>query len=414
MRLNVYRQKQHLGGYHIGTLPEVRIGRGRSNQIILPDSTVSRDHVRLVRQGTKFLLIDESRNGTWINGKRVNNVRLTSGDEFIVGPFSLQLDKDGYDWDRETEIKEGDVPNIFHGMVGSSHLMRNLFEIMKRVSASEGTVLITGETGTGKELVAKAVHELSPRKDGPFVAINCGAISPELVESELFGHEKGSFTGAVAGRQGAFEQADGGTLFLDEVGELATDLQPKLLRVLEENVIRRVGSQAVKEVDVRVVAATHRDLKEEVEKGSFRADLLYRLFVLPLFVPPLKGRQGDLQILASHFMGVGRELSEEAENVLSGHSWPGNVRELKNVLERACIMRAEGPIQAEDLVFLKEDSAEPEYLPGQSLEDLEKMYYSKALKKTGGSIRAAAKTLGIPKSTFFDKLKKYGLMSKDD
>ncbi len=414
MRLNVFRQNQHLGGYQIGTLSEVRIGRGRSNQVILPDSTVSRDHARLIRQGEAYLLIDQSRNGTLINGKKVNNVRLAGGDEFVVGPFKLQLDEDSYDWDRETEKNGGDGPETFHGMIGSSHLMRNLFEIMKRVSASEGTVLIMGETGSGKELVAKAVHELSKRKEGSFVAINCGAISPELVESELFGHEKGSFTGAVKDRKGAFEQADGGTLFLDEIGELPTDLQPKLLRVLEGGVIRRVGSQAARGVDVRIVAATHRDLKEEVEKGRFRADLLYRLFVLPLFVPPLRKRKGDLQILAAHFMGGGRELDEEAGGLLAGHSWPGNVRELKNVLERACIMRAEGLIQAEDLVFLKEEGAEPEYLVERSLEDLEKMYYSKALKKTGGSIRAAAKTLGIPKSTFFDRVKKYGLTEDEE
>ncbi len=413
MRLDVFKDRQYLGGYHIGTTSEVRIGRGRKNQIILPDSVVSRKHARLVRHGSGYMLIDESRNGTLMKGKKVSNVRLESGDEFEIGPFRVQFDEDVYDWDRETEESKVLEKESFQGIVGTSPAIRNLFEFIKRVSVSDGTVLISGETGSGKELVARAVHTLSVRAKGPFVAINCSAISHDLVESELFGHEKGSFTGAVKSRKGAFEQANGGTLLLDEVGELSLDLQPKLLRVLEEGVIRRVGSQIENEVDVRVVAATHRDLKEEVDNGNFRADLLYRLFVLPLFVPPLRERKEDIGLLTSYFVGSRGELAPEAQQHLVDHPWPGNVRELKNVLERACIMRVDGLIEPGDLIFLKEEGTDREFSDDHSLEDLEKMYYSRALEKSNGSIRAAAKSLGIPKSTFFDRLKKYGLTKND-
>jgi two-component system NtrC family response regulator len=360
------------------------------------------------------MLIDESRNGTLMKGKKVNNVRLENGDEFQIGSFKIKLDDDVDDWDQPTEESRVLEKESFQGIVGTSPAIRNLFEFIKRVSDSDGTVLINGETGTGKELVARAVHALGVRAKGHFVAINCSAISPDLVESELFGHEKGSFTGAVKSRKGAFEQANGGTLFLDEVGDLSLDLQPKLLRVLEDGVIRRVGSQIENEVDVRVVAATHRDLKEEVDNGNFRADLLYRLFVLPLFVPPLRERKEDIELLTRHFMGSRGELVPEAQQYLVDHPWPGNVRELKNVLERACIMKVDGSIEPGDLIFLDEEGTEPEFSDDHSLEDLEKMYYSRALEKSDGSIRAAAKSLGIPKSTFFDRLKKYGLNKSQD
>jgi transcriptional regulator with GAF, ATPase, and Fis domain len=414
MRLDVFRDKQYLGGYNIGTTSEVRIGRGIKNQIILPDSEVSRKHARLVRHGSGYMLIDESRNGTLMKGKKVNNVRLENGDEFQIGSFKIKLDDDVDDWDQPTEESRVLEKESFQGIVGTSPAIRNLFEFIKRVSDSDGTVLINGETGTGKELVARAVHALGVRAKGHFVAINCSAISPDLVESELFGHEKGSFTGAVKSRKGAFEQANGGTLFLDEVGDLSLDLQPKLLRVLEDGVIRRVGSQIENEVDVRVVAATHRDLKEEVDNGNFRADLLYRLFVLPLFVPPLRERKEDIELLTRHFMGSRGELVPEAQQYLVDHPWPGNVRELKNVLERACIMKVDGSIEPGDLIFLDEEGTKPEFSDDHSLEDLEKMYYSRALEKSDGSIRAAAKSLGIPKSTFFDRLKKYGLNKSQD
>jgi DNA-binding NtrC family response regulator len=269
-----------------------------------------------------------------------------------------------------------------------------------------------GETGTGKELVALALHDLSERAAAPFVAINCSAISPDLVESELFGHEKGAFTGAGSERKGAFEQADGGTLFLDEIGELSPALQPKLLRVLESGEIRRVGAQNAISVDVRVVAATHRNLKAEAERGGFRSDLLYRLYVFPLLVPPLRARKEDVPELAGHFYGDQGAFTGPAMKRMMDHDWPGNVRELKNVLERAKILTGGGKIGPEDLIFLDETPlagvTPTDPLP-ETFEELERLYYTRALEKSDGSIRAAAKSLGIPKSTLYDRLKRYGL-----
>lgn len=419
MRVDVYEADHYLGGYHVGSVADLRVGRGRKNQIILPHRTVSRHHANLIRQGSRFLVMDRSTNGTWVKGKKVEKALLEGGDEFVIGPYVLRLTEEEPEWDRETEIKNlpGSIEN-FEGLVGSSPAMLQLFDMTKRVAESNGTVLVMGETGCGKELVARGVHNLSPRSSRPFVAINCGAISQDLVESELFGHDKGAFTGASAARKGAFEQADGGTLFLDEVGELSLDLQPKLLRVLETGEIRRIGSQRSTQVDVRVVAATHRDLKKEVEDGRFRADLLYRLYVLPVAVPSLRDRREDIPQLVHYFLGSRGELQPEALERLVGHAWLGNVRELKNVLERACILRKDSPIGPADLIFLDEGAgAQPAEILDQpfshTLEELERMYYMRALEKTDGNIRAAARSLGIAKSTFYDRLRRYGLSQEN-
>ena len=417
MRVDVYKGDQYLGGYHIGSSSQLRIGRGRKNQIILPHQTVSRHHANLVRQGTRYTLMDRSSNGTWLDGERIEKAVLSSGDEFTIGPYRLRLTQEESEWDKETEIRGSSSPGdgaIFEGMVGSSDAMARLFEMIDKVASSVGTALVMGETGCGKELVARAIHNRSARSSGPFVAINCGAISRDLVESELFGHEKGAFTGAIATRKGAFEQAHGGTLFLDEIGELSLGLQPKLLRVLETGEIRRVGSQNSISVDVRVVAATHRHLKREVEQGTFRADLLYRLFVLPLAVPPLRRRKGDIPVLAQHFLMGRSEILPDAMERLKGHTWQGNIRELKNVLERACILKGGSPIDREDLIFFDDGDdpmagREADEATPHTLEDLERMYYTRAMEKSEGNIRAAAKWLGIPKSTFFDRVKKYGI-----
>ncbi len=406
MRLTVSRGGQILGGYELGRTGEVRLGRGRDNQVILPDPVVSRHHASLIPQGEHTLLLDRSTNGTFIGGRKVEKALLEKGQGFSIGPYLLTVDGEEPGWARETRVPE--EKGSFHGMVGGSAALRDLFARLPRMAQSSATILILGETGSGKEVAARAIHELSPRADGPFVALNCGSISPELVESELFGHEKGAFTGAVGARRGAFEQADGGTLFLDEVGELPLSLQPRLLRALETGEIRRVGSQGPLTVDVRIVAATHRDLRAEVEKGTFRADLLYRLHVLPLPLPSLRERPDDILPLALHFLDGRCPLLPEAEKRLLAHPWPGNVRELRNVLERACILRAGEPIGKDDLVFL--DDRPAGYLPyGHTLEDLERTYFLRALEMSGGNMRAAARTLGIPKSTFFDRVRKYGL-----
>jgi DNA-binding NtrC family response regulator len=419
MRLDVYRDDRYLGGYHIGNASEVRIGRDRRNAIILPHTTVSRHHANLLKQGRKYLLMDRSSNGTFVNGERADKLLVDPGTQIHIGPFRLVLTEEEMPlWAKPTE--ESPVNEAVHpgtGLVGSSEEMAMLTQAIEKMAPSNATALIMGETGTGKELVARALHDLSERASAAFVAINCGAISPELVESELFGHEKGAFTGAGSERKGAFEQADGGTLFLDEIGELSMDLQPKLLRVLESGEIRRVGAQTTIRVDVRVVAATHRNLKAEAERGGFRSDLLYRLYVFPLLVPPLRARKEDVPQLAGYFYGDREAFTGPAMKRMMDHDWPGNVRELKNVLERARILTGGGKIGPEDLIFLDESPLSgvtpTDPLP-ETFEELERLYYTRALEKSEGNIRAAAKSLGIPKSTLYDRLKRYGLSPEKD
>jgi transcriptional regulator with GAF, ATPase, and Fis domain len=421
LRLDVYRDGIYLGGYHIGSASDVRIGRDRRNAVILPHATVSRHHANLIRQGKRYLLMDRSTNGTFIEGKKVKKVLLEPGTGFTVGPFHIRLaeGEGGIPaWARPTDkvvAVEGGHPDT--GLIGSSAEMIGLSDMIRKMAVPGATVLIIGETGTGKELVARAVHDLSDRRDAPFVAINCGAISPDLVESELFGHVKGAFTGAEKDRKGAFEQASGGTLFLDEIGELSIPLQPKLLRVLESGEVRQVGGQGTVGVNVRVVAATHRDLKAEADRGNFRFDLLYRLHVLPLLVPPLRNRVGDIDELAVYFLRGRGSLSNSALDRLKKHSWPGNVRELKNVLERAQILTGGGKIGPDDIVFLDEDSNlthDPADRLPETFEELERLFYTRAMEKSDGNIRAAARSLGIPKSTLYDRLKKYGICGPDE
>jgi DNA-binding NtrC family response regulator len=416
MRLDVYRDDRYLGGYHVGGSSDLRIGRDRRNDIILPHTTVSRHHANLLRQGPKYLLMDRSSNGTFMDGKRVDKVLLDPGSEINIGPFRLVLTEEDQTLGSMPTDKVTDHPDM--DMVGSSEGIEKLRGQVRQAADTDANVLIVGETGTGKELVARAVHDFSQRQMRPFVAINCGAISPDLVESELFGHVKGAFTGATVDRKGAFEQAHGGTLFLDEIGELSTELQPKLLRVLESGEVRRVGAQGTITVDVRLVAATLRDLKSEVDAGRFRSDLLYRLFVFPLLVPALRLRKDDIGELTNYFLGSDNELTDEAMARLMAHPWPGNVRELKNVIERARIVASGEPVGPDEIIFLDEnplsENTPTDPLP-ETFEELERLYYARALDKSRGSIRAAAKSLGIPKSTLYDRLKRYGLSpGKDD
>jgi len=290
------------------------------------------------------------------------------------------------------------------------------------VGPTEATVLILGESGSGKELVCRAVHQLSSRAAGPFVAINCGAISKDLIESELFGHEKGAFTGAAHRRDGAFGLACGGTLFLDEIGELPLELQPKLLRVLENKTYRRVGGQEELRTDVRIVAATHRDLATLVKEKKFREDLFFRLFVLPIIVPALRDHREDIPLLANTFLrefspaGVTKTLSVKALGKLKAHAFPGNIREFRNILMRSVFLSTQKEIRGEDILF-------PENLAGPSrrefifsgiekLEDMEKKLVLKALLAHDWNKARAAESLGIAKSTLFSKIKIYDLESK--
>ena len=313
----------------------------------------------------------------------------------------------------------------FSSIVGKSDKMQDLFRTIKKVAPVKSNVLLLGESGTGKELVAKAIHYNSGRKKAPFVAVNCGAIPENLIESELFGHVKGAFTDAVVARKGLFEEADGGTLFLDEIGELPLALQVKLLRVLQESEVRRVGGSNVVKVDVRVVAATTKSLSDEAKQGRFREDLYYRLNVLVLTLPPLRERMEDLPLLAEHFVETGRErlgvgvkgIDRGALKVLSAYSWPGNVRELENATERAMVM-ADGEL-------LTENDLPPEVgrplkecalrLPEDDLSIkkngrmLEEILIKKALEKTGGNRTHAAKLLEISHRALIYKIRDYHL-----
>jgi len=291
--------------------------------------------------------------------------------------------------------------------------MRQVLRHADAVAGRDTTVLVLGETGTGKGLLARYLHDRSPRSGRPFVALNCAGLSRELTESELFGHEKGAFTGAVARKLGLFEAAHGGTLFLDEIGEMDASVQAKLLKVLEERRFRRIGGVTEVEVDVRLLAATHRDLHAEVGAGRFRADLLYRLKVFEIRLPPLRERVAEIAPLARQLLrdlraGTG-DVSDETVSILEAYAWPGNVRELRNVMERAAILCPPGAaIEPEHLPMLEaeggaDDTASPK------LQEVEKRFLESALRENGGNIVHAARAVGISRSTFYRKMAKYGL-----
>jgi len=320
-------------------------------------------------------------------------------------------------------------------IVGSSKAIQLVIERIEKVAPTAARVLITGENGTGKELVARAIHALSPRARGPFVEVNCAAIPSELIESELFGHMKGSFTGAFADRAGKFELADGGTLFLDEIGDMSLSAQAKVLRALEEGVISRVGSGKTLEVDVRVIAATNKDLKVEIAAGRFRDDLLYRLNVVPIEVPPLRARRSDIPQLLEHFMeqltrrgGLPRkELDQEAMKRLASYDWPGNIRELRNAVERLLILTAGPVVRVEEVERLAGMAADGGPGRGTGRADLagapwsraatfeqfkqaaERAYLLAKLQENDWNVSETARTLEMPRSNLYKKIERYGL-----
>ena len=311
----------------------------------------------------------------------------------------------------------------YGGIIGTSRTMRRLFRQLDRVAPSDVTVLVVGESGTGKELVARAIHANSGRAQGPFVPLNCAAIPETLQESELFGHERGSFTGATGRRVGRFEQAHGGTLFLDEVGELSAGLQAKLLRVLQERRFYRLGGSDQIEVDVRIVTATHRDLQERCQRGEFREDLFYRLAVFELELPPLRERPDDIPLLAQAFLERftkrhGRpsvRLGKEVLAALQAYHWPGNVRELQNAVERALVATLDEEVQPEDLPRRVREPARVTPAPTrrvsdlQPMEELEKRAIREAIQAAEGNMSEVIRRLGIPRTTLYRKLKKYQL-----
>jgi two-component system, NtrC family, response regulator len=348
--------------------------------------------------------------------------------DFMQKPVQLDvlkviLQRAAYLYQIETDnrrLQQQKVQQGFHGIIGVSAPMQQLYETVRRVAASDLSVLLAGESGTGKELVARAVHRESARRDGPFVAINCGAIPEDLLESELFGHERGAFTGAHMQRKGRIEMAQGGTLLLDEIGELPLSLQVKLLRFLQEQRIERVGGRESIAVDVRVVAATNVNLVEALERAQFRKDLFYRLSVVQIRVPPLRERQEDILYLAQAFMLRYRDelhskvnaFSDESREAIQAYEWPGNVRELENRIKRAVVMAQGHTIQPADLE-LADPAAQPTYVTlRQARSQLEKTLIRQALTRSNGNVTRAAEELGISRQALHECIHKYGLDRK--
>jgi two-component system, NtrC family, response regulator AtoC len=321
-----------------------------------------------------------------------------------------------------SELKRG---TELESMIGRSEKMLELFDLVKKISSASANVLIQGESGSGKELVARAIHNCGARGRGPFIPVNCSAIPADLLESELFGHAKGSFTGAFADKKGLFAEAHGGTLFLDEIGDLSLPMQAKILRVLQDKVVRPVGSNDLKPVDARVITATHKDLRTMVLEGRFREDLYYRLNVIPVTVPPLRERRDDIPLLANHFLNKYavanqssvKKISPDALASLLAHPWPGNVRELENIIERAVVL-AKGEILNEaDIMGIAIDKAQKDidqmYADRPSLEKLEERYIKLILGESNNQKEKAAKVLGISRRTLYRKERTYGLVSAD-
>ena len=388
----------------------LRIGSKKENDVVIADDTVSRHHAVIEEKKGQYVIKDlESTNGAFVDGLRVSEAFLNEGSIIRLGNTELRF----IPVEEKIELTPS-KKDRFGDIVGKGKEMKEVFGILEKVSKTDATILITGETGTGKELVAKAIHENSNRSKKPFVVIDCSAIARNLIESELFGHEKGAFTGAVSARQGAFEAANGGTIFLDEIGELESEMQPRLLRVLEAREIKRVGSTSIIPVDVRIIAATNRDLSAEIKKNRFREDLFYRLSVINISLPQLKDRKDDIPLLIDYFIKTNKArkvkgVAKETLNILINYSWPGNVRELRNVIERAIALGASDYIEPKDLILLKPSEKQTADLSGKTLEEIEKSAIIQTLKAHKGNKTTTAKALGIAYSTLFEKMKKYGI-----
>jgi DNA-binding NtrC family response regulator len=414
---------------------ELTIGTSSANHLVLTDRAVSRHHAVISASDEGFLLRDlGSKNGTILAGARILGAYLGPGALLTVGESTLRFEPLS---DEIVEPLSGS--ERFERMLGQSTAMRRLFAALPRIAASDSTVLIEGETGTGKGLLAEMIHRQSPRQDGPLVVIDCSAIPPSLIEAELFGHAKGAFTGAHAARPGAFEAAAGGTVFLDEIGELPLDMQPKLLRALEERVVRRLGSLDPVRLDVRVIAATNRDLRREVNKGSFRADLYYRLNIVRLRLPPLRERREDIPLLVAHFYeqyAPGPDGTPPAALVaaLSRQEWPGNVRELRAAVERAILMQ-DPELWLEATLGAGSDAAESVRHPAPEAradyaDDIalgsfraakeratarwERGYLEALLKHTNGNVSLASRTAHMDRNHLRDLIRRHRVSASDD
>ena len=406
---------------------ELAIGTAEANQLVLTDSTVSRHHCVIAADAGAFELRDlGSTNGTFLAGFRVKLAMLKPGAVIALGKTMIRFEALG-----ETISEPLSDQDRYGRVLGKSAGMRRLFALLPRVGASDSTVLIEGETGTGKSVIATAVHQASSRCNGPFIVVDCGAVPPTLIESFLFGHEKGAFTGAHTARAGAFESARGGTIFLDEIGELPLEMQPKLLRALESRVVTRLGSVEPVRLDVRMIAATLCDLREMVNRGTFRADLYFRLNVVRLRIPPLRERLEDIPLLVDHFYRqvAGDAATPPPEELVTAFmrlDWPGNVRELRNAVERAVLLGhledwADGPsakagasgTSAEapstyDFTTPFRDSKE------RIIETWERAYLAELMRRHAGNVSAAARTVQMDRSYLRQLLKRHSISVRDD
>ncbi len=393
------------------------VGTAEGNDLVLTDPTVSRYHLELVRRHDGVLVIDHgSTNGTVFEGARIERAVVGPNATLRIGHTALRVGDGG----RVTvELHDGDE---WAGLFGRTPVMRRLMARVRRAARSDSPVLLVGESGTGKELIARALHKEGPRAKGPFVVVDCGALSPALVASELFGHERGAFTGADRRHEGAFERADGGTLFLDEVGELPPALQPALLGALERRRFRRVGGRDEVSVDVRLVSATHRDLRAEVNDGRFRLDLYYRIAVVVLAVPPLRERVEDVPLLVEAFLreaGVDGPVDEvvppDAMTALCAHHWPGNVRELRNVVEAMLVMGEPPAMAGPDAPAAGADPIDGVLaLPYRDarnalLADFERRYLTRLLDRAAGNVSRAAREARMDRTYLIKLLNRHSL-----
>ena len=401
---------------------ELSVGTAQGNDLVLTDTTVSRHHFSLEPTPQGILLRDlGSSNGTWVGGARVLQGYVADGSRVRVGRTTMRVDQ------VDEDICEPLSPDErFGALLGASEGMRRIFAAIPRIAQSESTVLLEGETGTGKGVLASAIHDAGARAARPFVVLDCTAIAPSLIESELFGHVKGSFTGAANDRAGAFEQAQDGTIFIDEIGELPLDMQPKLLRALEERTVKRVGGNQRIKIGARVIAATNRDLRTEVNRGSFRADLYYRLNVVRLHIPPLRDRAGDLERLARHFyaeIAPDRAMPAELLELFRRQSWPGNIRELRGAVERAvllddpALLALQGaPIASAPPGVEEELDLEIPFRVGKqrAADRWEERYVRALMGRAKGNISEAARLARTDRGHLRSLLRKYGVIGKDE
>ncbi|MGE0869008.1 MAG: sigma 54-interacting transcriptional regulator [Kofleriaceae bacterium] len=385
----------------------IRIGSAPDCELVLHDPTVSSRHAEIRAHGEARVIRDlGSKNGIMLARFRIEAAPLVDGMRLALGDTTLEvrvLDA--------TKLLDLVSPGQFGGMVAHSVQMRALVAMLEPIAASNATVLLEGETGTGKEVTAQAIHDTSPRRNGPFVVFDCGAVAPNLIAGELFGHERGAFTGADERRRGLFEEAEGGTLFLDEIGELPLELQPVLLRALERKRTRRVGGTTENEHDVRIVAATNRNLLEEVRARRFREDLYFRLAVARVRIPPLRDRKEDIVILAQRFAAeLNVPLSPEAIALFSKHDWPGNVRELRHAVE------AMG-WRNDPTAWQRPKTPTPDILPFQEarrqvIDDFERQYVEQAIEQSGGNLSEAARRAGISRQFLTRLAARLGVVPK--